>query len=111
MERDGAPAARPGVGPIQEFKLIVPPGRTEPDPQIHEGHMWMYVLSGGPRLVLNAMDPQVGVGESAEFSTRMAHWFGNSGPEPAKVLRLFQRQGERKRRRGPPDLPHTVRTA
>ncbi|MGW4518924.1 helix-turn-helix domain-containing protein [Streptomyces sp. NPDC004393] len=97
------------IGPIQSFKLIVPPGRTDPDPQIHEGHMWMYVLSGRLRLVLNDMDLQVRAGESAEFSTRMAHWFGNSGQEPAEALCLFGRQGERIRRRvAPPPAEHSV---
>ncbi|MFF3559727.1 helix-turn-helix domain-containing protein [Streptomyces sp. NPDC002574] len=90
------------IGPIQAFKLVVPPGRTDPDPQVHEGHMWMYVMSGRLRLILDGMDLQVRVGESAEFNTRMAHWFGNSGHEPAEVLCLFGRQGEQVRRRVAP---------
>jgi transcriptional regulator with XRE-family HTH domain len=87
------------VGPIQAWKLIVPVGRTRPDPQTHEGHMWMYILSGRMRLILGDEDIQVRVGESAEFSTRLPHWFGNDGPEPAEVLCLFGRQGEQVRAR------------
>ncbi|WP_377267631.1 helix-turn-helix domain-containing protein [Peterkaempfera sp. SMS 1(5)a] len=92
------------IGPIQAFKLIVPVGRAEPDPQTHEGHMWMYVLSGSLRLLLGDKDLQVRVGESAEFSTRLPHWFGNSGQEPAEVLCLFGRQGEQVRPRVMPPV-------
>jgi transcriptional regulator with XRE-family HTH domain len=92
------PLAR-GIGPIQAWKLIVPVGRTQPDPQAHEGHMWMYVLSGRMRLVLADKDVQIRVGESAEFSTRLPHWFGNSGQEPAEVICMFGRQGEQVRPR------------
>lgn len=87
------------IGPIQAWKLVIPAGRTEPDPQSHEGHMWMYVLSGRMRLVLGDKDLQIRVGESAEFCTRLPHWFGNSEPEPAEVICMFGRQGEQVRPR------------
>ncbi|WP_107490426.1 cupin domain-containing protein [Streptomyces sp. ok210] len=46
------------------------------------------------RLVLGEKDLQVRVGESAEFSTRLPHWFGNNCQEPAEAICLFGRQGE-----------------
>ena len=34
-------------------------------------------------------------GEAAEFDTRVPHWFGAAGAEPAELLILFGPQGER----------------
>ncbi|GAA3890644.1 helix-turn-helix domain-containing protein [Streptomyces sp. NPDC003631] len=93
------------IGPIQPWKLVIPPRRTQPDPQAHEGHMWMYVLSGRLFLVLGEEELHLKVGESAEFSTRVPHWFGNSGQEPAEVLCLYGRQGEQVRPRVVPSTP------
>lgn len=87
------------IGPVQVWKLVIPGGRARPDPQIHEGHMWMYVMSGRMYLVLGKEELQVKVGESAEFNTRVPHWYGNTGQEPAEVLCLYGRQGEQVRPR------------
>jgi len=37
----------------------------------------------------------MGPGEAAEFDTRIPHWFGSPGAEPAELLVLFGPQGER----------------
>lgn len=87
------------IGPVQVWKLVIPGGRAQPDPQSHEGHMWMYVMSGRMYLVLGKEELQVKVGESAEFNTRVPHWYGNTGQEPAEVLCLYGRQGEQVRPR------------
>lgn len=87
------------IGPVQVWKLVIPGGRDQPDPQVHEGHMWMYVMSGRMYLVLGEEELQVRVGESAEFNTRVPHWYGNTGQEPAEVLCLYGRQGEQVRPR------------
>jgi transcriptional regulator with XRE-family HTH domain len=90
---------RPG-GP-QAYKMIVPPAGNDPradgehEQKVHEGHDWMYVLSGQLRLRLAEHDFVMKAGEVAEFDTRVPHWFGNAGPEPAEVLVLFGPQGER----------------
>jgi transcriptional regulator with XRE-family HTH domain len=86
---------RPG-GP-QAYKQIIPPHwpSGEPDPQVHEGYDWVYVLSGRVRLVLGEHDLILEAGEVAEFDTRIPHWFSNPGAEPAEVLTLFGPQGER----------------
>jgi hypothetical protein len=34
-------------------------------------------------------------GDVAEFETRVPHWFGNAGREPAEILSIFSRPGER----------------
>ena len=55
----------------------------------------MYVLSGRLRLRLAEHDFVMKSGEVAEFDTRVPHWFGSAGPEPAELLVLFGPQGER----------------
>jgi transcriptional regulator with XRE-family HTH domain len=84
-------------GGIQAFKMVYPP-RTPPGaPQlkVHEGHDWLYVLSGRMRVMLGEHDIVLGPGEVAEFDTRTPHWIGNAFDEPAEVLGLFGPQGER----------------
>jgi transcriptional regulator with XRE-family HTH domain len=83
-------------GGIQAYKLILPAGqRTEPDPQVHEGYEWLYVLSGRLRLVLGEHDLELAPGEAAEFDTRVPHWFGAAGDETVEFISLFGRQGEK----------------
>ncbi|GII82878.1 hypothetical protein Ssi03_08680 [Sphaerisporangium siamense] len=85
------------AGGIQAYKLVIPAGRGqgEPDPQTHEGYEWLYVLNGRLRLVLGEQDLVLSPGEAAEFDTRLPHWFGAADDEPVEFLSLFGRQGER----------------
>jgi transcriptional regulator with XRE-family HTH domain len=85
------------AGGIQAYKLVIPAGkrRSKPDPQSHEGYEWVYVLNGRLRLVLAEHDIVLDPGEAAEFDTRVPHWFGSTGREPAEVLSVFGPQGER----------------
>lgn len=46
------------------------------------------------RLVLGDRDLTLQPGEVVEFDTRIPHWFGSTGHEPAEVLSLFGRHGE-----------------
>lgn len=88
-DRPGGPGA---------YKMIVPPPADDGgdlEQKVHEGYEWMYVLSGRLRLRLAEHDFVMGAGEVAEFDTRVPHWFGSAGPEPAEVLTLFGPQGER----------------
>ncbi|MFI9505030.1 helix-turn-helix domain-containing protein [Nocardia sp. NPDC052566] len=82
-------------GPLQAYKMIIPPERGEPDPRVHEGHEWLYVLAGRLRLILAEHDVVLGPGEAAEFDTRQPHWFGSAGRGPVEILSLFGSQGER----------------
>jgi transcriptional regulator with XRE-family HTH domain len=82
-------------GPLQAFKLTIPAAQDEPRPVTHDGHEWLYVLSGRLRLLLADHDLVLGPGEAAEFDTRVPHWFGSAGRGPVEVLSLFGRQGER----------------
>ena len=82
-------------GGVQAWKIIIPRSQSKPNPRVHEGYEWLYVLSGRMRLVLGDQDLVLGVGEAAEFDTKLPHWFGSTGDGPAEVLSLFGRPGER----------------
>jgi transcriptional regulator with XRE-family HTH domain len=84
-------------GGLQAYKTVIWPEERglEPDPRVHEGYEWLYVLNGRLRLVLGEHDLVLTAGEAAEFDTRVPHWFGPAGPEPVEVLSLFGPQGER----------------
>jgi transcriptional regulator with XRE-family HTH domain len=84
-------------GGLQAYKMLLP-GRTDDDTfeqRTHEGYDWFYVLSGRLRLVLGDHDLILGVGEVAEFDTRVPHAFGSAGAEPSEILTLFGQTGER----------------
>ncbi|MEZ0578521.1 helix-turn-helix domain-containing protein [Nocardioides sp. MH1] len=87
------PLTRPGG--IQAWKIVIPRNQSDPQPRTHDGFEWLYVLSGRMRLVLGTQDLVLGVGEAAEFDTQVPHWFGSTGKEPAEVLSIFGRPGER----------------
>jgi transcriptional regulator with XRE-family HTH domain len=84
-------------GAIQAYKLIIPPGPVDqdPDPRTHEGYDWLYVLSGRLRLVLGEHDLVLATGEAAEFDTHVPHWFGRADTGGVEFLSLFGKQGER----------------
>jgi transcriptional regulator with XRE-family HTH domain len=92
------------AGGIQAFKLVLPAtgAPKEPDPKTHEGYEWMYVLGGRLRLVLGDHDLELSPGEAVEFDTRVPHWFCPVGGEPAELLCLFGKQGERAHLRARP---------
>ena len=82
-------------GGVQARKIIIPASRIEPELRVHEGHEWLYVLTGRMRLLLGGHDLVLGPGEAAEFDTHVPHWSGSTGGESAEVLSLFGQQGER----------------
>ena len=90
-------------GGIQAYKHILPAGKLEePDPQVHEGYEWLYVLNGKLRMVLGAQDVVLVPGEAAEFDTRVPHWFGRADANAVEFLSLFGTQGERMHVRAKP---------
>ena len=82
-------------GSMQAWKIVIPTSKVDPEPRAHDGHEWIYVLSGQVRLVLGGEDWVLGPGEVAEFETRVPHWFGSTGLGPAEILSIFGRPGER----------------
>lgn len=89
-------------GSLQAWKVIIPATESTPDPRIHEGYEWLYVLAGRLRLVLGDHDIVLGSGEAAEFDTRLPHWFGSTGDHPVEILSILGRQGERMHVRASP---------
>jgi hypothetical protein len=69
--------------------------QSTPALRTHDGFEWLYVLSGRMRLVLGNQDLVRGVGEAAEFETKLPHWFGTTGDAAADLLSIFGRPGER----------------
>jgi transcriptional regulator with XRE-family HTH domain len=80
---------------VQAWKIIIPADQSTPHPRAHDGYEWLYVLSGRVRLVLGDQDFVLDVGEAAEFDTQLPHWFGSTGENPAEILSIFGRPGER----------------
>lgn len=93
-----------GAGGLQAFKHLLPggPSLPNPDPKVHEGYEWMYVLRGQLRVVLGDRDFILKQGEAAEFDTRTPHWFGRATLESVEFLTLFGAQGERMHVRAAP---------
>ncbi len=88
------PLNRQPVG-TQAWKIVIPASKVDPEPRAHDGHEWIYVLSGRMRLILGDQDWVLGPGEIAEFDTTVPHWFGSTGAGPAEILSIFGRPGER----------------
>jgi transcriptional regulator with XRE-family HTH domain len=78
---------------LSAWKVLIPPERGEPELRIHEGYEWLYVLSGRLRLILGDHDITMGLGEVAEFDTKVPHWFGPADDQPVEVLSLHNRAG------------------
>ena len=93
------PLSREGASGPHAYHLTLPE-RGTPNPQAHEGHEWLYVLSGQVRLVLGDEERVLAAGEAAEFSTSTPHWMSGVGG-PAEVLVLMGRHGERAHLRTP----------
>ena len=89
----------PESSPVQTYKVTLPAnpdGATAvPDPRVHDGHEWLYVLSGRLRLVLGEQEVTLGPGEAAEFDTRLPHWLSATGAGPVEMLSIFSKEGKR----------------
>ncbi|MGX5359716.1 helix-turn-helix domain-containing protein [Kocuria sp. KH4] len=89
----------PESSPVQTYKVTLPAqpaGITAvPDPQVHDGHEWLYILSGRLRLVLGEQEVTLGPGEAAEFDTRLPHWMSATGTGPVEMLSIFSKEGKR----------------
>lgn len=84
---------------VQTYKVTFPGNPSGaagiPNPQVHDGQEWLYVLSGRLRLVLGEQDITLGPGEAAEFDTRIPHWLNSAGAAPTELLSIFSKDGKR----------------
>ncbi|RGE21882.1 helix-turn-helix domain-containing protein [Leucobacter sp. wl10] len=97
IRRDGmtiAPLTRE-ESEVRAFKITYHPDAPERPPQVHDGHEWLYVLSGRLRLSLGEQELVLGRGEAAEFDTTVPHRIRAVGARPAEVVSIFNTVGER----------------
>ena len=88
---------RGSAGGLQAFKIVIDARAHARRPTrcgVHEGHDWLYVLSGRLRLLLGEDDLTIEPGEAVEFSTWTPHWFG-AVDGPVELIGIFGPQGER----------------
>jgi len=81
-------------------KMRVPGSKRTPEPRVHPGRDWFYVLEGTVRLLLGEREHLVQTGQAAEFDTMTPHWILGYGG-PAEILTIFDRHGEQAHLRRP----------
>lgn len=85
----------PEGAPVETYKVTYPPVAQVPEPRVHDGYEWLYVLAGKLRLILGDQDLVLSRGEAAEFDTRIPHCMSAVGSRPAQVLSIFNADGMR----------------
>lgn len=99
------PLTRRGpAGGLHAYKIVIDAARATPPDElpVHEGHDWLYVLSGRLRLLLGDQDLVIEPGEAVEFTTWTPHWFG-AVDGPVELIAIFGPQGERIHLHADPD--------
>lgn len=81
--------------PVKTYKIRYAASAHAPDPRIHDGYEWLYVLSGRIRLALDGTEHVIERGEAAEFDTRLPHSISATADGPAEVISIFSATGER----------------
>jgi DNA-binding XRE family transcriptional regulator len=74
-------------------KMRLEPTRRRPEPRVHPGRDWFFVLEGRVRLVLGDREITVESGEAAEFATMTPHAFA-AVDGPAELIMIFDRDGQ-----------------
>lgn len=87
------PLSRP-TGSTASFKMRFEPTKHPPEPRVHPGHDWFYVLDGRICLTLGERTIVVQTGEAAEFSTMTPHAI-QALDGPAELVMVFDRDGQR----------------
>lgn len=87
------PLSRP-TGSTASFKMRFEQTKHPPEPRVHPGHDWFYVLDGRICLTLGERTIVVQTGEAAEFSTMTPHAI-QALDGPAELVMVFDRDGQR----------------
>jgi transcriptional regulator with XRE-family HTH domain len=82
------------TGPRVAVKIRLEPIGRRPQPRVHPGHDWFFVIEGRVRLLLGEREVVVETGEAAEFATMTPHSFAASDG-PAELIMIFDRDGQR----------------
>jgi transcriptional regulator with XRE-family HTH domain len=85
----------PEDSPTRVYRITYPPAVRPPEPRVHDGYDWLYVLTGRLHLRLGDQDLVLGRGEAAEFDTRTPHAMWAEGSRPASVVSIFDANGAR----------------
>ena len=80
---------------MRAFKIVYHPDAPPCESQSHDGHEWLYVLSGKLLLTLGEQELVLERGEAAEFDTSTPHRMRASGARPCEVISIFNTVGER----------------
>lgn len=88
------PLSRPD-GRTVAVKIRLEPGRDLPLQRVHPGRDWFVVIDGTVRLWLGDREIAVATGEAAEFDTMTPHAMGAAGDQPAELIAIFDREGQR----------------
>ena len=82
------------TGNTVAVKIRLEPTTRPPEPRVHAGHDWFFVLDGRVRLLLGERELIVETGEVAEFTTMTPHSFV-AIDGPAEMIMIFDRDGQR----------------
>ena len=82
------------TGSTVSVKMRIEPAVRRPQPRVHPGHDWFYVLAGRIRLTLGERTIVVERGEAAEFSCMTPHVV-DALDGPAEIIMIFDRDGQR----------------
>lgn len=80
------------TGSTVAIKLRLEPSRRPPQPRVHPGHDWFFVLQGRVRLTLGEREITVEAGEAAEFNTMTPHALAAIDAS-AELVMIFDRDG------------------
>lgn len=97
VQREGmtvAPLTRE-ASDVRAYKISYHPNAPIRPPKVHEGHEWLYVLSGKLRLELGEQVITLKRGEAAEFDTNVPHAMRAEGGSTAEIISIFNTVGER----------------
>jgi transcriptional regulator with XRE-family HTH domain len=75
-------------------KMRTPARKRPPEPRVHPGRDWFYVLKGTVRLRLGSREVLVKAGQAASFNTMTPHSMTGHGG-PAELLTILDHHGER----------------
>jgi DNA-binding XRE family transcriptional regulator len=81
------------TGNTVAIKMRLRPTRRPPEPRVHPGRDWFFVLEGRVRLSLGDRQIVVESGEAAEFATMTPHAFA-AFDGPAELIMIFDRDGQ-----------------
>ena len=82
------------TGTTVAIKMRLEPSAQMPEPRVHPGHDWFFVIEGRVRLQLGEREVIVDTGEAAEFATMTPHAIA-AVDAPAELVMIFDRDGHR----------------